>query len=48
MKKMILKEWEDRGIPKVKISFQKEGKGMKEAIVPKDSLDEFITQSRWL
>lgn len=47
MKKMVLKEWEDRGISKVKISFMKENEGMKEAIVPKDSLGEFLTQNQW-
>lgn len=47
MKKFILKEWEDRGTPKVKISFQKEGEGLKEAIVPREGLEEFIRNSDW-
>lgn len=47
MKKMILKEWEDRGISKVKISFMKEDEGIKEAIVPKESLGEFLTHNKW-
>ncbi len=47
MKKMVLKEWDDRGIQKVKITFMKENEGMKEAIIPKESLDKFITQHKW-
>lgn len=47
MKKFILKEWDDRGTSKVKISFQKEGKGMKEAIVPKDSFEKFVKNLDW-
>ncbi len=47
MKKMILKEWDDRGVSKVKITFMKENEGMKEAIIPKSNLDDFITQNKW-
>lgn len=47
MKKFIIKEWDDRGTQKVKISFQEEGEGMKEAIVPKEGLDKFIKRSNW-
>ncbi len=47
MKKMVLKEWEDRGISKVKVSFMKEDEGMKEAIIPKKKLGKFITENEW-
>ncbi len=47
MKKMTVKEWEDRGIPKIKISFMKENEGMKEAILPKEKLEEFIANNEW-
>lgn len=47
MKKMTFKEWDDRGTSKVKISFMKENEGMKEAIIPKKNLEEFIAESEW-
>lgn len=47
MKKFVFKEWEDRGTSKVKISFQREGEGIKEAIVPREGLEEFIQNSEW-
>lgn len=47
MKKFVVKEWDDRGTMKVKISFIKENEGMKEAIIPKEKLGEFITNNEW-
>lgn len=47
MKKFVLKEWSDRGTEKVKISFRKEGVGMKEAIIPKEGLEDFMKNSEW-
>ncbi|MFP4116101.1 MAG: hypothetical protein ACLFTQ_02750 [Candidatus Aenigmatarchaeota archaeon] len=47
MKKIVLKEWEDRGTSKVKISFQNEERGMKEAILPREKVSEFLEESGW-
>ncbi|MFP4045830.1 MAG: hypothetical protein ACLFS3_02110 [Candidatus Aenigmatarchaeota archaeon] len=47
MKKFTMKEWDDRGITKVKISFLEEGKGIKEAIMPKNEVREFLSESEW-
>lgn len=48
MKKFIMKEWDDRGTDKVKISFQEEGHGMKEAILPKSEIAKFLKKRDWL
>lgn len=47
MKKFMIKEWEDRGVEKVKISFMKENEGMKEAIIPKDTFPQFMENIEW-
>lgn len=47
MKKFVMKEWDDRGTSKVKVSVQKEGEGMKEAIVPKDGFQNFVQNTDW-
>ncbi|MFB6217296.1 MAG: hypothetical protein ABEJ72_10105 [Candidatus Aenigmatarchaeota archaeon] len=48
MKKFVMKEWDDRGTDKVKISLQKEGHGIKEFIVPKNDVKEFLVSRGWV
>lgn len=47
MKKFTIKEWDDRGVTKMKISFVKEGEGIKEAIIPKNEVREFLREREW-